>query len=217
MPRSFDGNSANRIAAHAVNGNYSTLAAWIKLNSIGTQWAIASKWQTGDRNSVLQVTAAGKLSFAIISAALGGQAVVGATTLPLDEWIHVCGRYGGDNEQAVWLDGVKDGTRAGTGFTLTASGTFTIGYRSESGVFSFDGLIAEVGYWGRGLIDAEIQALAGGISPSRIPNELLAHLPLWGQDSPELDIVQGIAATIVGTVPASTDFPSVGSPWSADG
>lgn len=218
MPRSFDGNTANHVFCNPVVGNFATLAAWINLTSVGTAYAICGGWTTGDRSSLLHITSAGKLRFNVDCPPAGF--VQGATTLPTGQWIHVAGKYDGTNSMKVYLNGAVDGSGSGPnlpGTTVLSSGVFEIGYRNESGLFSFNGLIADVGYWTDGLSDEKIAALAAGVSPSRLNTTLGLHVPLWGFDSPELDLRQGVGATIVGTVPASTDFPFVGSPWSADG
>lgn len=220
MSRVFDGDTANYIDCDPSGGggNYSTLAAWIKLNSITNHDTICGGWESGDRSSVLEILSSGKLQFVIISAGLGAQAISSTHTLSLGEWIHVAGVYRGpENDQLVFINGVQEGIRDGTAATLDTSGSFRIGFRGD-GPFSFDGKIEDVGRWDRGLVDGEIAALAAHLSPSRIQNGLLLHCPLWGKDSPELDLRQGVGATIVGTVAASDDGPKcVGSPWSVTG
>jgi hypothetical protein len=217
VSREFDGNVANRIEPPNAYGNFPTMAAWINLDT-GPNQFVCGKWDTGafagnGQNAQLVINGSQKVLFAVNVPPI--LTVTGATTVTLSGWHHVAGSYDGFTLRA-YLDGAIDGsTSPGAGFTTNLAATWRIGVNKGEAA-AFDGKIADVGFWERALLPAEVASLAGGTSPSRITHGLLSHCPLWGVDNPELDLRLG-SATIQGTVPGSQDHPFVGSPWSAAG
>jgi hypothetical protein len=219
MSRIWNGNIANYLAPLAnAHGDFPTVAAWVKLASYaansGTTRPVAGQWDSGGKAEMLFVNFNGKVGYEVNIPPISSKA--GATTLPLNEWHHVAGTY--DGTIRVYLDGVLDGSLAVGGFTVdTSGGTWRIGY-SSAGPWVWDGEIQDAALWSRPLTAKEIAALAGGVSPSRITNALLSHIPIWGEESPEPDFRRGAAANIVGTLPqGSSPLPPVASPFSAAG
>lgn len=219
MSRVWNGNVANYVAPLGnLHGDFPTVAAWVKLASYaansGTTRPVAGQWDSGGKAEMLFVNFNGKVGYEVNVPPIFSKS--GATTLPLDEWHHVAGTY--DGNIRVYLDGVLDGTVFASTFTVdTSGGTWRIGY-SSAGPWVWDGEIQDAALWSRPLSAAEIASLAGGVSPSRITNGLLSHVPVWGQESPEPDLRRGGGATVVGTLPpGSPPLPNVGSPFSVEG
>lgn len=216
MARQFDGDVANYVTPQDAYGNFPSLAAKIELDSIpASEYAICGKWSGSflGYGCLLGVLSSGKPRFAVNVPPIF--VVDGATTLSTGTTYDVAGTYDGVTLN-VYVDGVLDGTSSpGSGFTVNTGGVYRIGFRDDG--FSFDGRIAEVGFWNRPLRAAEVEALAGGVSPSRHMWGLISHCPLWGEDDPEEDLLQGVAAMITGTVAAATTPLPAGSPWSTAG
>lgn len=218
MARQWDGNTANRLEPLAnQHGDFPSVAAWVNLHSYAsgssTTRPVAGQWDSGGKCMMLFVNFQGKAGYEVVIPPLFSKA--GATTLSLDTWYHVCGTY--DGTIRVYVNGVLDGSLAASSFTTATGGTWRIGY-SSAGPWVWDGKIAEVGQWNRPLSAGEVAALAAGVSPGRIPVGLLSYVPVYGQESPELDLRRGSAVNIAGTLAAVPAEPGrVGSPWSAAG
>lgn len=66
----------------------------------------------------------------------------------------------------------------------------------------FDGKIADLAIWTGNIGIKGAQQLAAGCSPLRIlPAVLLAHWPLWGEYSPDIDLIRKAQANVSGSVP----------------
>ena len=88
---------------------------------------------------------------------------------------------------------------AGTGNLVDDSGNdLFIGDRGDT-ARNFDGLLAEVGIWNRILGAGEIALLAAAYSPLFILNGLRFYVPIHGNNSPENDLIGGIAGTVTGS------------------
>jgi hypothetical protein len=118
----------------------------------------------------------------------GGTGASGASGLTVTtDWNHGAGVWASTTSRIAYHNGVPGAanttTRSPAGVDRT---TIASGYGADNGFF--DGLIAEAAIWNVALTDAEVAALAKGVSPRRIqPTALVAYWPLWGAHSPEID------------------------------
>lgn len=88
---------------------------------------------------------------------------------------------------------------AGVGTLVDDSGNdLFIGDRGDV-IRNFDGLLAEVGIWNRILTAGEIASLAAGFAPIFYRNGLRFYCPIIGNNSPENDLIGGIAGTVTGS------------------
>lgn len=218
VARQWNGNTANRLEPLAnLHGDNPSVAAWVNLHTYAanhsTTRPAAGQWDAGGKCMMLFVNYLGFAGYEVVVPPL--YSVSGATTIALDTWYHLCGTF--DGVVRIYVNGVLDGSLVGAPFGTATGGTWRIGY-SSAGPWVWDGKIAEVGHWSRALSAAEVAALAAGVSPARIPAGLLSYVPVYGQESPELDLRRGAAVNIAGTLPAVPTEPGrVGSPWSAAG
>lgn len=136
----------------------------------------------------------------------------GAATRPTDgSWFFTAGRYSAVNSRFVWVDQTES-TEGTDSATPTGIDSVSIGARLgqiAGGVNNWDGDLAEAAIWNVGLNDEELIALAKGYSPLFIrPQNLVFYCPIWGNDSPEIDIIGGLQLTLDGS-PAKSDHPPI--------
>lgn len=224
MAVSFPGTAGNYLQPTNRYGNFPTLAAWIWLNSTspGNYRAINGRWGGGTGNLtsfLLYLEPSGQISVAIT---IPPSYFCLGSVLPTSQWIHVAGRWDGFTI-SVFIDGALDNTNSppSLGFTLQDGGEYLIGNQGATGA-PFDGVIAEPAYWSQPLLDEEISALAGGVSPSRIRHTggaddgLLSHIPLW-EDDPYVDLAAPDEVVVVGAPTPVEHVLLVGSPFSVAG
>ncbi len=142
----------------------------------------------------------------------GGFFFSGTVTRPVDgTWFFTAGRFSGNSSRFARVDQTE--SSEGTD-TKTPSGVaaISIGCRKgQSGSENFwDGDLAEAALWNVSLLDKEFIALAKGYSPLFIrPQNLVFYCPIWGNDSPEIDIIGGRQMTLTGGTPAKADHPPI--------
>lgn len=139
-----------------------TVAAWVATRE-GTYFQRI--FEHGGRNGypftayALILSEAGKVR---IEVATGGvhDFVFGATTLPLDTWVHVAGTWDGEVLR-VYVNGALDGSKARGGTITQRSTTSSIGYRIPPGESSqrFSGMLDELRLYRRALSAGEIESL----------------------------------------------------------
>ena len=124
----------------------------------------------------------------------------GATTE--GAWNHGAGVYASTTSRIAYVNATAatENTASAAPAGLDAIG---IGYlvRSPGGTDTqyFDGDLAEVAIWSAALSVDEVAALADGWSPLLVrPASLECYWPLIGHTSPEIDVVGGYAATVIG-------------------
>jgi len=104
------------------------------------------------------------------------------------------------------VDGVSQGvterqTPAGTR-NSDAANSLIVGWAGV-GLYRMDGPLAEVGIWDVILTADEMAALGDGYSPLLVrPTSLVFCAPLFGNYSPEIDVVGGNLGTITGALKA---------------
>ena len=116
-----------------------------------------------------------------------------STQASTDTWHHAVGVWASATDRRVFLDG------SGKGTNTTSVNYATQAYTSFSlaGTNYWSGSIGEGGLWNVALTDAEAAVLATGISPLAVrPQSLVAHWPLIGRTSPEIDLVGGFDMTL---------------------
>lgn len=117
-----------------------------------------------------------------------------------DTWHHGCAVFASATSRAAYLDGGNKGTNATNHLPSGVNRSF-VGTRILSGTRAFflNGMVAEAGIWDIALSDAEVAALATGLSPLLVrPESLVAYWPLWGSSDPEIDRVGGLGLAVTG-------------------
>lgn len=132
-------------------------------------------------------------------------------TLPTG-WHHSGFTYdGGANSGITYHDGASHHTWSHTETTGNIeqdSKTVRL-MGAEGDPDAIDAIMSWVGIWDVALSADEVAALASGILPIYIrPDKLLACYPLWGVQSPEIDLTSNArSVTLTGTTRGATDAP----------
>lgn len=105
-------------------------------------------------------------------------------------WQHVAASIRGATDMTIYLNGADVGgnySGSGGGMAYNTGVAGRIG--ALAGVASFDGRIADVGFWNVSLSTAEILAMAKGVPASRIRvPSLLVNYPFWNATNPSIDL-----------------------------
>ena len=139
-----------------------TVMAWIKLESVGTNMSVISKYRASgnQRQYALWVTSSQKANFFMSDSVADGEGVVeivGDTTLSVDTWYHIAGVYD-DVDLKVYINGISDATPvANTAGIFNGSEPFHVGQHGAG--TNFDGLIDDVGIFDTAYTQSEIQAV----------------------------------------------------------
>jgi hypothetical protein len=188
-----------------LHGNQ-TMCAWISLTTYAGPYRI---YQHGDIVTTpfielaLLITSAEKLSLEIQNIT---PSAVSTTTFSTAAWTHVCGRWDGSTSK-VYINGIEEHSVAAV-TTITHQATNpTIGY-SPPFTQTFPGRIAEVAVWSEAIDARQIESIADGFSPAQVSlNNLVSYWPLYGNASPEPDIISSLNGTVTGA--AKGDHPRV--------
>lgn len=191
-----------------------TLACWFKADDITAQHVLLSVMDDGTGSvdgfyiQAVGNTAGDPIRASVAAAGSFGEAAT-TTGYSANTWQHACGVYTSATSRAAFLNGDGKGTnatnRAPSGLSRTMVGRYNAG---ASNVYS-DAAIAEAAIWDADLTDAEVASLAAGMSPLLVrPENLVFYAPLFGNNSPETDIVSGLALTYSGS-PAKVDHPRI--------
>jgi hypothetical protein len=143
----------------------------------------------------------------------GAAKALSSSTMSVDTWHHITGRFNGDADREVFLDGgnkVQETTsKSITGANLD---TVSIGALHLSSIFDpTEGKIAHAAIWNVALTDAEVLRLANGALPTEIrPEALVAYWPLIDDDN---DPIGGYNMTAYNSPTwSTTDYPDVFKP-----
>lgn len=122
-------------------------------------------------------------------------------------WLHAAAVFTSPSAKAVFLNGADKGS----GTSKTPASIDTIGIAADpttpTSGFS-DGRIAECGIWNVALTDDEVLSLARGLPPWRVrPGSLVGYWPLWGLQSPEVDLTSGARSLTFTGSPTIADGP----------
>jgi hypothetical protein len=149
-----------------------TLAAWVKLDALGTIQSVIAKSEDGvDEAFELNILADGRITLTVSSDGIGGDLGFARSTadaagqLEAGEWYHIAGTWDGINPTTMFINGVDVTDAGGTSVAGTVNDSAVdLGIGSSidgSDVHSrkFDGQIDEVAIFSTGMSSADIQAM----------------------------------------------------------
>lgn len=218
MSRSFPGTNSNYlsvgdVASIDITGTELTISAWLKVTASAVSRFICSKETESSANGqyALYVGATTeKLQFRISDNVPNADAVASANIVPAGVWCHVCGRKT-SGLLGVFINGILDAQVASAKSIANSANSFILGNRQANNT-PYLGLMAEVAVWNAALSDAEVAALAKGMSPYHFRRNNLRHYSsLLGVATPEADQSGYVAnLALTGSVPAGADHAPVG-------
>lgn len=179
--------SADAVPYSQLGANGLTFAGWFRLvsdNITGAIMALSDPALSSDKAQFLQ---AQSVSSPNIKRGIAGTrdaddpdveaiSIVGNSAFTLNTWHPVAGVWNGPASRTVYVDGVA-GTESTVDLDPDNLDTLNIGRIAGLGNH-FDGYLAHIGIWKRALTADEVDALAKGLSPRRLPVDLWAYLPL---------------------------------------
>lgn len=178
-----------------------TMACWFK--PVDTTISSQMSYEPAAAGQYYRLYTGTQVNAAAYDGSAIGTASVGAITT--GAWTHCAAVFTGTASRAAFQNGTKS-----TIETTTVNGiTFA---RVELGRVYFNGSplqyangdIAEAAIWNVALSDADIAALALGLSPLLVrPDALVFYAPLMGQNSPELDVVGRRDLAVTGATAAT--------------
>ncbi len=157
-----------------------TVEAWINLSTFSgvNSREIVSKLDGPNDNSktfTFAIDPATKTAYFIVCTTNGVTGVVlGSTTIPLNQWVHLVGTYDGSTVK-IYFNGQLDGSTPWTKDIFPGINPLVIGctlqFTSSSPTSFFDGLIDEISLYNRALTTNEIAAIyaARGAGKSPLP------------------------------------------------
>lgn len=214
MGRTGFGNTPDvlRIASAVLSAPPFSIAGWGRPSSfavIRTLIGIYNSVGNGFNCWRLRYNTSGNAEFAISDGSSAASAL-SSTVATAAAWSHLCGVAAGVADRRVYLNGGGKGTNA-TSLTPTGLNRTSIGM--EDNVVqsrALAGAAAEIGIWNIALSDADAAILAAGASPLLVhPEALVLYAPLWGQSSPEQNLLNATGLTVVGSVVDANDHPPV--------
>ena len=226
MSRLFDDASSQylNVATAAVTTTPCTLACWFYADDANSNNYLLAVGDGADFDyDLFAIRAVGGVDDFIWATALAvgiGDQAKSTATYAANAWNHACGVFTSSTDRAAFLNGANKGTNATsvapTGIVLTRIGASPV----TSGGSPFQlmsGRIAEAAIWNVALTDAEVAALARGVSPLRIRRaSLQGYWPVYGTGSPEPDYSgTALHMTLTGT-PAVADHAPVMPSWGLD-
>jgi len=140
-----------------------TVSAWLNMNQLGTwsRWISKGKY-TGPEEWFLISTWTFPYYMIKFTVFIGGlQYSSPDWAPPLNEWIHVVGKYDG-SEVSLWVNGNKKTSYSVTGLIDSSSENMTMGYETGAGGSFANGIIDEVLIYNRALSSKEIEQIYRG-------------------------------------------------------
>lgn len=158
-----------------------TIACWAR-KDLGTGGTLVSLGDSTNENTCAVLTTGGpfgEMAAATKFNAAGQSATAVSGSAITGVWFHAAGRFNTSTTVLAFANGVSGGTGTGN-VTPTGLNRLSIGARVRSYVDGyFNGQIAEVGIWNAGLLVAEIQSLAKGVTCDKVrPQNLMFYAPL---------------------------------------
>jgi len=206
LSRLFVGANASRLDSLTIPvtvGPY-TIAVWVRiisLTAVARVWTLWNSNSGNEQSSLFIAPNAANQSVTHFNYANAVDTYVYTTTAPTaGVWAHICVVVDNVNDRFIYLNGGSKGTYGSVAAPVGLN-RLTLGTNS-GGSQPFDGDIAEVSIWNLALLDAEVAMLA--LAPSALlvrPANLVAHWPLIGYASPEIDLIGRRDLTI--TTPAA--------------
>lgn len=185
-----------------------TLACWVYPSDTAGSGYVPMTLTTGTTSRFQLLMNGGVAGDPVLAQAINTSGTIGQATTTVGfaatTWQHVCGVFAASNSRAIYLDGANKQTNT-TSVTVATPDRVTLGTRYSSGArgLYFNGSIAEAAIWNVALSDSDVAILAMGVSPLLVrPDALVWYAPIVGQYSPEIDLRQGISATVTGAVAA---------------
>lgn len=212
MARDFNGTTGYASnATTPVTAIPLTLAAWFKTDDDTRQQSILTIGDTASTVEEFDLACDGSAVGDPVQANTRHTTTSTATTssgFTAGVWAHACAVFTSATSRAAFINGSSKGTNA-TSKTPTSLDTIRIGALARSAPDNFfDGSIADAAIWSASLTDAEVAALARGVSPLRIrPLSLVFYAPLLGLGSPEPDYTSGQRVLTLTGSPAAATAP----------
>jgi len=215
MSRSFNGSTDYLSYAGAVDAAHPmSFALWFNKpsTSFATAFSISNtNVSNPNRNSIILSNTPNVRAFSSNSGGTTTAIAISTANYSTNTWHHACAVFSSNSSRTIYLDGGNSATNTTTvGVNTGSFVATTIGaYSNSTGIGQpCDGLIAEVAVWNTSLTADDAASLASGISPMLVrPDVLVAYWPLFGEASPEIDIVRGQDATVNGAT--AGDHPRI--------
>lgn len=213
MARLFSGASYCEAADQApidITGTVVVIAFWVKRTSTGNFPHMVAKGTAG--TGVQYKVFHGGSTYYFEIGDSGGVDQCSSPGWSTGVWEHVVAVKNGTGAgaQKMYRNGVFVGTATSNKSIQNTANTLRVGQASD-GSQQFAGTIAEVGIWDVVLSDAEILALAAGVSPRQVrPGSLKGYWPLYGAGSPEPDL-SGNQNNMTVSSAAAADHAPVGA------
>jgi Concanavalin A-like lectin/glucanases superfamily len=169
MARDFPGTSGNYLSLGNVlniTGTLLTIHVWAQLDTAAARRAMVDKRDVSGQYQLDLVGASTPKLEMRVSDSGGDDTAQGATTVTTGVWHACAGRKNGTGAGSlqVFLDGVSDASVTSAKSIQSTTNPLCFGAQAGTSNF-FDGRLAEVAIWDVALSDAEIAALAKGMSP----------------------------------------------------
>jgi hypothetical protein len=216
VARDFNGsNHYLSWADNVVTTETHSLVMWFNPGSIsGTQVTWCQADSASDR-VIAFVNSSGTVTAKRTDGGSEGGAVTTVNTASAGVWSHLFWRSTSGDHIAI-LDGDTGnaGTSAGT-TNLSPSGTVrsAVGCQSLNGTQNafYEGLVSWVVIWDVALSDGEGLEMAAGRHPRSVrPADIVSCVPIWGEHSPEIDLIGGHDWVVNNSVVAVVDQPPMG-------
>lgn len=204
MARSFNGSAQYLSAASVpVSSKPLTIACWFNSSDITNNQTLVQLAATSGTHRYELLARGGVGGDPVTCLEIGGTTRLANTTTgySASTWHHACAVFSTGTSRSVYIDGGSKATDTNSIISDPASIAQTvIGYNLLIGVNSTTGRIAEVGIWNVALSDADVAALATGVSPLLVRGDALVGGSYWRLlgYSPEIDICGGIDLTATG-------------------
>lgn len=127
--------------------------------------------------------------------------VFAGITISTNLWYFVCGTYDGTTE-TIYVAGVNEGTNGNTGnIQNNDNKSLTVGSNNNPLETFWNGRLAYASVWDVTLTETQVNEEMR--RPFIIPDSQLSKWPIWGTDSPEIDL-SGNGRT--GTITEAAEF-----------
>lgn len=132
-----------------------------------------------------------------------------SNTATANAWNHVVAIFNGDSSRTAILNGdiANKGTNTTTRGSLSGLNRTRIASH-HTGTPRFDGRLEHIAVWNEALTDAEAASLWAGAHPDGIrPHARVSSVPIWGIQSPEIDLWAPRSWTLNGTPAQAAGAP----------
>lgn len=182
-----------------------TIAAWFKPATTGGDHTISGIYSAANTTNYFELVHSSTTLLAITADTPNGAVSASSSgTLSAGAWTHGVAVFGSSTSRDCFINGANKGSNA-TSCTPASLDTTSVGRRGHSAPTNyFGGDVGEVAIWNVALDDAEVAALAAGVSPLLIrPTALVTYWPIIGNFSPEIDRVGRFELTVTGATAAA--------------